>query len=464
MIRLCDLTCRAVVPLAAALALASTPLDASSAPGESGFAVAAAVRGSVQVRSAGAATGVPLASGEVVQANDLIVTGDDGRLHLMLSDGTVFMLGPLTEFFLSRYRYDPESSTGEINGNLQRGSLKLITGRIAEQTTDNVSVEMPVAVLAVRGTMIAAGCEQGDCTAVLLGPGARRNAADKQGSFAVIPKGAAVATGESEILVFRAGYAVTVDSQGNVSEPFDMSGREFGELVSPLARAGGGDDEVDPIPPDDDEVLGADDLEAPESELARNDIEQQVVVGDIVEEGQQDAGELDPTQDQLDAILEDAFEDGVDQGDALLVAQNVTDLMDLEDIAGLKGKVEEVGLAMDNGGTFDFRFEFGTAESAKLDFIGHENIQAPAVVDGELSWDVAVDGPPAFDRLDVSSDDGTLIGKDGCIGLCTGRATVLNAGQGNVAKFYVLELDTTDDSFRGTVVRKGGNNNFPGSK
>jgi len=418
----------------------------------SAFAVTAAVQGDVKLTAADHASPVAVQSGHFVYPGDLLTTGSSGKLQVLLSDGTVFTLGNNTVFSIDKFQYDPASGDGTILARLDKGTYRVVTGRIGEVHPGNISIAMPTGLVNLRGTIVAGESDGEEDTVVLLGPGAQKNSADKQGSFAFIPKGAAVQTAEDEILVFKAGYAVTVDPDGNVSEPFELSGRDFGQMVASLAKARNGTDEEEDVSNDDDpEDLagdgGGDDLE-----------------GDLVVAG--------TDEEEGDDAAEDSEQDGKDDLEALLQAQDVTKLTDLEDITGLKGKFVEEGVEMDNGGTFDFRFEFGSTESAKLDFIGYENIhtgnpddpEAGGIESGELSWDVAVDGDPTFDELDLSSEDGTLIAKDDCVDLCEGSVTVLNAGQGNVAKFFILDLDTGDDTFNDKLVKPGGNNNFPGSK
>ena len=80
---------------------------------------------------------------------------------------------------------------------------------------------------------------------------------------------------------------------------------------------------------------------------------------------------------------------------------------------------------------------------------------------GELSWDVAADGAPTFKGLDLRSEENTLVGKADCVGVCEGRIRIRNAGDGAVAKFYRLRLETGEDKFDERLVRPGGNNNFP---
>lgn len=436
-------------------ALMLAVFNVNAAPGNSSaFAVTAAVQGDVTVTAANHASPIAVRSGHFVYPGDKIVTGNSGRLQVLLSDGTVFTLGSNTVFGLDKFQYDPASGDGTILARLDKGTYQVVTGRINDVHPGNISIAMPTGMVNLHGTVVAGKSDGQQDTVVLLGPGAQKNSADKKGSFAFIPKGAAVQTADNEILVFKAGYAVTVDPDGNVSEPFKMSGRDFGQLVSSLVNTRGGTDE---------NVTGTQDAKDLAGSGGTNNAAQNREQEQEQEQEVADSGDTQGDAVQNSDTVQESEQDSKDNLDALLQAQDVTQLADLQDITGLKGKFEADGVKMDNGGTFDFRFEFGSKESAKLDYIGYENIQTASVTDGELSWDTAVDGTPTFDQLKLSSDDNTLTAKDGCVDVCTGSVTVLNAGQGNIAKFFLLNLDTGDDTFNAKLVKPGGNNNFPGS-
>lgn len=435
--------------LALAIAGVLSPVAGTQAAAGANFGVAAAVHGNAQIIPAGQSRAVSLKSGMVISEGDRIVTHDESGLQVLLTDETVFTLGGSTSFVLSSYAYDPETSTGRVNGKVEKGSFKLVTGRIADTQPGNVTVDMPTGRVTLLGTVIAGDTDGDSDTVVLLGPGGNVNSTDKEGKFQFENTG----SGE-KVLVTRDGFFV--DSEGNVvSEPAPMTGREFGQLVASLARAKGGEG---------DDPSGGD---SAEDESGSGGDDSFASLGDP-----SDAEET-----------EEGAQDGLSDVEALIAAQDTTTLEDLMkvvdanvdvEINDFKGSFSEVGLEMTEGGTFDYRFEFSTAgkdlaNQTLLDFIGFENIDAAGIAGGELSWDTAVDGEPAFTELAVSSDDDTLVSKGTCVDVCTGSVTVLNAGQGNVAKFHIVALEvdnagTTDSFEEAKLVKPGGNRNFPGTE
>ena len=457
---------RALVLCALAIgaqAAGATPAD--------GFGVAAAVRGDVTVTPAGGGAPQPLRGGEVVSPGDRIHTGPGAALQVLLTDETVFSLGEDTRFQLERYSYDAADADGEIHASVARGAFKVTSGRIGEAHPDRITVDLPSGTVSLRGTVVAGYAGPEGDTVGLVGPGARRESLEKKGSFVFIPKkGAAVRTAEDEILVYRAGYAVTVNADGEVSEPFEMSGREFGQLVASLVgyRRGGDDGP----PPSRRARYGADDDPEDASEPYHGRKHRQRRRHTDDDDDDYLAKLDDDDYDDKDHYAEDRDEDDRTRRQQDLVGRILEDddfvqglpytkLADLNDVQNREGRYAESGLRMEEGGTFDFRFEFGTAAPGELDYVGFENIQTEDVASGELSWDVAVDGAPIFERLDLRSEDGTLINKADCVGVCEGRIRIRNAGNGAVAKFFRLRLETEEDKFDERLVRPGGNNNFP---
>ena len=53
---------------------------------------------------------------------------------------------------LSRFEYEPATSQGRLDAQLQRGTLAVVSGRLAKQSPQAMTVRTPSAALAVRGT------------------------------------------------------------------------------------------------------------------------------------------------------------------------------------------------------------------------------------------------------------------------------------------------------------------------
>ncbi len=90
-----------------------------------------------------------------VQASDTIRTGDDGSVGITMDDDSLLSAGPNTVLVLDRYAFDPTTNQGRLDAVLNKGTLAVISGRIAKQSPDAMTVRTPTAILGVRGTSFA---------------------------------------------------------------------------------------------------------------------------------------------------------------------------------------------------------------------------------------------------------------------------------------------------------------------
>jgi hypothetical protein len=90
--------------------------------------------------------------GARLQAADIVRTGADGSVGITMGDDSLLSVGPNSVLSLDRYVFDPRTNAGRFDAALNRGTLAVISGRIAKQTPDAMTVRTPTAVLGVRGT------------------------------------------------------------------------------------------------------------------------------------------------------------------------------------------------------------------------------------------------------------------------------------------------------------------------
>lgn len=107
-------------------------------------------KGSVSIERGGQI--VPAAAGVRLQAGDVLKTGADGSVGLTMSDNSLLSAGPNSILALDRYEYDSTTSQGQFDATLQKGSLAVISGRIAKQSPEAMTVRTPSSILGVRGT------------------------------------------------------------------------------------------------------------------------------------------------------------------------------------------------------------------------------------------------------------------------------------------------------------------------
>jgi hypothetical protein len=92
------------------------------------------------------------APGLQLQAGDRLVTGKDGRMSLTFIDNTRFALGPNSRVSVSQFQYDRTRQKGSFITSVDRGSLAIVSGRIAKSDRDAMKVRTPNSLLGVRGT------------------------------------------------------------------------------------------------------------------------------------------------------------------------------------------------------------------------------------------------------------------------------------------------------------------------
>ncbi len=83
---------------------------------------------------------------------DRLVTGKDGRMSLTFIDNTRFAVGPNSRISVSEFQYDRTRQRGTFLTRIDRGSLAVVSGRIAKSNRDAMKVRTPNSLLGVRGT------------------------------------------------------------------------------------------------------------------------------------------------------------------------------------------------------------------------------------------------------------------------------------------------------------------------
>ena len=91
-------------------------------------------------------------AGTRVQDSDVVRTGTDGSVGITMTDNSLLSAGPNSVLSLDRYEFDSTTNAGRFDASLQRGTLAVVSGRLAKQSADAMTVRTPTAILGVRGT------------------------------------------------------------------------------------------------------------------------------------------------------------------------------------------------------------------------------------------------------------------------------------------------------------------------
>lgn len=133
------------VALSVALALASL---GAWAAGDAGLVKVS--RGSVVLERGSQKLDAPV--GTRIQASDRIVTGPDSAVGITLRDSTLLSAGANSVIDLNAFAFNSTTHAGAIDATVKRGTLSVISGKIAKASPEAVRFSAPGMTLGVRGT------------------------------------------------------------------------------------------------------------------------------------------------------------------------------------------------------------------------------------------------------------------------------------------------------------------------
>ena len=104
---------------------------------------------------------LPATIGAKVLQSDAVVTGADGSVGITFIDNSLLSAGPNSTLAIERYAFDPTTHAGAFDTRLSRGTLAVVSGKIAKQTPGAMTVKTPAAILGVRSTEFVVRVDDG---------------------------------------------------------------------------------------------------------------------------------------------------------------------------------------------------------------------------------------------------------------------------------------------------------------
>lgn len=98
--------------------------------------------------------------GMLLEAADVLTTGSDGAVGITMRDNSRLSAGPNSVLALERFEFDATTSQGRLDARLRRGTLAVVSGRIAKQSPEAMTVRTPSALLGVRGTEFVVAADE----------------------------------------------------------------------------------------------------------------------------------------------------------------------------------------------------------------------------------------------------------------------------------------------------------------
>ncbi len=109
------------------------------------------LQGDVQIVRGGKT--VKAKPGDELEQADTVKTGSGSRVGIVFVDKTLFSAGPESTIELTRFRFSASKRKQNVfHSKLKRGTLSVISGRIAKKYPDAMTVRTPATILGVRGT------------------------------------------------------------------------------------------------------------------------------------------------------------------------------------------------------------------------------------------------------------------------------------------------------------------------
>jgi hypothetical protein len=99
-------------------------------------------------------------AGDLLEQADIVVTGVESSVGITFIDDSRFSAGPNSRIALEQFRFDPTTYDGVFRTKMQRGTLVILSGHIANRTPDAMQVQTPTSTLGVRGTKFLVQVEE----------------------------------------------------------------------------------------------------------------------------------------------------------------------------------------------------------------------------------------------------------------------------------------------------------------
>ena len=383
-------------------------------------------------------TAVTLGLDDPVYQGDVVETGAGAAVGLVFNDDTTFALDQNARMVLDELIYDPDSGQGSSLFSVIEGTFIFVSGEIAANNPDDMTIRTPVATIGVRGTKVAGqAAAEGEQNIIVLLP----DADGTVGSIVVI-------TDAGALLVTQNNLPVAVSSTLLPPQPVALTTQEFHDIFgtvlkvlppSPTRSDGGNENQGGNG--GDEEGTAENEAVAPVGEGGPTTTDNEVIVV---------TGEFLPEEIDIETIVEGAIV-GVDptviddraasEPTTTVDAGDITDDDPIDDPSGSNTPVGGLidGPIVDLGG--NNTLVGGAGDDTILGGAGNDSISGGAGADN-------IEGGNGNDTLSGGADDDTLDGGSG--------ADVLLGGDGNDVADGGADNDSVDGGAGSDSLSGGG--------
>jgi hypothetical protein len=100
-------------------------------------------------------TVLPATTGTRLHSGDILGTGPDGSLGVILRDDSSLSLGPSSRLVLQEFLFSPSEGKFGLLIRLSEGTMAYLSGLIGKLAPEKARFETPTATIGIRGTHFA---------------------------------------------------------------------------------------------------------------------------------------------------------------------------------------------------------------------------------------------------------------------------------------------------------------------
>jgi hypothetical protein len=98
---------------------------------------------------------LPAATGSKLMVGDILGTGRDGSLGVILHDDSSLSIGPGSRLVLRSFLFSPSEGKFSLVARITRGTMAYLSGLIGKLAPEKTRFETPTATIGIRGTRFA---------------------------------------------------------------------------------------------------------------------------------------------------------------------------------------------------------------------------------------------------------------------------------------------------------------------
>jgi len=100
--------------------------------------------------------------GDQVFQGDILESGDDGKVGVLLADETTFAMSSEGRMVLDEMVCDPATQEGSVSMSVLQGVFTFVSGQVAKIDPDAMTLDTPVATIGIRGTQVGLDIRDGE--------------------------------------------------------------------------------------------------------------------------------------------------------------------------------------------------------------------------------------------------------------------------------------------------------------